>query len=88
MLNNLIPTTCQVCASKLQVENKVFFSALGGVGGGVEAGFGVLLLVLFFQTGNIVYLGLLGVSFVALLLAVTWLLFRFVKLKVELPYHA
>ena len=77
-----------MCRSKLQVANKGFFSALGGVGGGVEAGFGGLLLILFFQTGNVVFLWLMGVLFAAVLLAVGFLMFRYVKLKVEFPYLA
>ena len=88
MLNNLIPITCPTCSSKLQIKNKVFFSGIGGVGAGVGAGFGVLLLGLFFRTGNTVYLGLLGVLFVTVLLVASLLLVKFVKLKVEMPNHA
>ncbi len=77
-----------MCSSKLRVENKVFFTGIGVVGGGVEAGLGVLLLELFFRTGNIVYLGLLAVSFATVLLVVSLLLVKFVKLKVEMPNHA
>ena len=88
LVNNLFPTTCQVCRFKLQIKNKAFSSALGGVGGGLNGGLGTLLLILFFQTGNVVFLWLLGVLFASVLLAIGFLMLKYVKLKVEQPNYA
>jgi hypothetical protein len=86
LFTNLNPIICSVCSSGLRVENKSFFYAIGPAGAGVEVIFGLLLLWLFFRTDNIVYLGLLGILFVMVLLVISLLLFKFLKLKVEIPY--
>lgn len=83
LFNNLNPITCSVCSSKLRAKNKRFFYAIGPIGAGVEAIFGVFLLELFFRTGNVVYLGLVGVWFAAVLLTILLLLLKFLKLKVQ-----
>jgi hypothetical protein len=79
----LNPITCSVCSSKLRAKNKWFFYAIGPVGAGVEGVFGVFLIWLFFRTGYVVYLGLVGVWFATVLLAIILLLLKFLKLKVE-----
>ncbi len=81
--NNLNPITCSVCFSKLRAKNKRFFYAIGPVGAGLEGVFGILLFQLFYRTGNVVYLELVGVWFVAVLLALLLLLLKFLELKVE-----
>jgi len=82
-LTNLNSITCQVCSSTLRVKNKDVNSAIGAVGGAVGGLVGFLLIVLFFQTGNFVYLGLVVVWFAAVLFVAGLLAVKFVKLQLD-----
>jgi DNA-directed RNA polymerase subunit RPC12/RpoP len=80
-LTNLNTIRCQVCSSKLQVKNKSANSAIGGALGGLGAGIGTLLFMLFFWTGNIVFLGLTVLWFVGILVFAWLLVVKFIKVK-------
>jgi len=82
-LTNLNAITCQVCSSKLRVKNKEVSSLIGGVGGGLGGGLGGLLLIWWFLTGNVLFLGL-TITLFALILVIPFVLFdKYVKLEVE-----
>ena len=80
-LTNLNSIRCQVCSSKLQVKNKGVNSAIGGTLGGLGAGLGILLYMLFFWTGNIVYLGLNVLWFICIFVFAWLLVLKFIKVK-------
>lgn len=80
-LTNLNSITCQVCSSKLRVKNKDVNSAIGGAGGAIGTVFISILIILFAQTGNFVYLGLVVVWFTAVFFVAGLLVLKFVKLQ-------
>ena len=82
-LTNLNAITCRVCSSKLRIKNKEVSSLIGGVGGGLGGGLGGLLLISWFLTGNLLFLGLM-VTLFALLLVIPFVLFdKYVKLELQ-----
>ena len=82
-LTSLNAITCQVCSSKLRIKNKEVSSIIGGVGGGVGGGLGGLLLIWWFLTGNVLFLGLL-ITLFALILVIPFVLFnKYVKMELE-----
>jgi ATP/ADP translocase len=82
-LSNLNAITCPVCSSKLRVKNKDVNSVIGGVGGGLGGGLGTLLLIMWVQSGNMAYVGLIILLIVAVFLSAWLLEIRYLKLKAE-----
>jgi DNA-directed RNA polymerase subunit RPC12/RpoP len=82
-LTNQNAIRCQVCSSKLRVKNRATNSTIGGTFGGLGAGLGIFLFMLYFWTGNIIFLGLNLLLFVGVLVLSWLLVMKFVKVKLD-----
>ena len=85
VLTNHNAITCQVCGSRLRVKNKAVNSAIGGAGGGLGAAFMFLFFISWVRTGNIAYLGLVVLAFVALFLISVLVVIKMIKVELETP---
>ena len=79
-LTNFNTITCPTCSAKLRA-NKRIHSLIGGIGGGVGGGLGGLLVILWFQMKEVVYLVLLIALFPLLFFSGLLASIKFTKLE-------
>jgi hypothetical protein len=82
-LTNINAITCQVCSSRLRVKNTNVSSVIGGVGGGLGGGLGAFLIISWFLTRNVLFLGLIAILFVPLLVISFLIVAKYVKVELE-----
>jgi hypothetical protein len=79
-LTNFNTITCPTCSAKLRA-NKRINKLIGGIGGGVGGGLAGLLVILWFDAKEVVYLVLL-IALFPFLFSASWLaMIKFTKLE-------